>query len=431
MRQWRFSCVLVPMLAGILAVAPAKAQGLDDDLRINGFVSQGYLNTDTVDYLIPNSVDGSAQFTEAAMTITATPTDRLRIAVQFLARTFGPSSSVTLDWGYGDYRWRDALGVRAGKVKLPYGFYNEVRDLDFLRTPVFLPQSIYNERFRELMTAYSGVGAYGNLSLRSAGGLDYHVYGGTLNSPTSDSGYWYETFSAGARTLEPLVEAGAEEVYPPGTAEAEFVEILDPQVTFPYIYGGALTWNTPWESLRLGTSVVKGKFNYDATFRYDVLMTDGTDPPRYYPVSLEYHEKSDIDRFLAFSGEYVHENLLVTSEYTEFRVNGESNEGWYVMADYRLFEPLSVAGIYSLYYEDKSNRDGSNFEEFGLPAHYGWQKDWTLAASYDITDHWLIKAEYHWMNGVALAQGGSLQDELVEPRPQYWHMFAAKTTFHF
>lgn len=431
MRRKRFSCVLVLGLAGVLVVSSAVAQGLDDSIRINGFVSQGYLNTDEVDYLIPNSRDGSAQFTEAAVTITAMPTERLRIAAQFMARNFGETGGVTLDWGYGDYRWRDALGVRAGKVKLPHGFYNEVRYLDFLRTPVFLPQAVYNEDYRDFLQAYAGVGAYGNVAIGGGGELDYHVYGGTLNVPDATTGFWYDSYRALAETLEPAVEEVAELEYPPGTAEADLVELLDPRVTFPYIYGGALTWNTPLESLRVGSTLLGGSFNYTTTFRYDVLMTNPGDPPRYYPINLEFEDDSDIDHIMVLSGEYAHEDLLLVAEYSDSRINDSTTEGWYLLADYRLFEPLSVAGIYSVYYDDKDNRDGSNLEDFGLPAYYAWQKDFTLAASYSITDFWLVKAEYHWMNGVALDLRESLEEDLANPKPQYWHMFAAKTTFHF
>jgi hypothetical protein len=415
-----------------LSVSPGGAQGLGDDLRINGFVSQGYLNTDTVDYLMANSQDGSAQFTEVAITVTATPAERLRIAAQFLARKFGSSEgSVILDWGYGDYRWRDALGVRAGKVKLPYGFYNELRDLDFLRTPVFLPQSVYNEDFRELLLAYSGVGGYGNFNLGSGGELDYHVYGGTLDAGNTTQGFWNDSYTALALTLEPAVEDRAEEMYPPGTAEADLVDIYDSEVVFPYVYGGSLIWNTPVESMRLGSTILTGNFRYNATFRYDVTMSNEPDNPRYYPFSFEFEENSEINRIMTLSGEYAYENLLLAGEYSDSDINDIGTEGWYGMADYRLLDPLAVAVIYSVYYDDKDNRDGSNYQEIGLPGHYAWQKDWTVAASYDITDHWLIKAEYHFINGVASIQSRSIQTEIEDPKPQYWNMFAAKTTFHF
>jgi len=431
MRRIGITCALALGLAAGLAVNPSGAQVLGEDIMINGFVSQGYLNTDSVDYLIPHSTDGSAAFTEVALTVTALPMDKLRIAAQFLARTFGETSGVTLDWGYGDYHWKDALGVRAGKVKLPYGFYNEVRGLDFLRTPVFLPGSVYNESFREFLQAYSGVGFYGDLDMQGGGGMEYHVFGGTLNLSDASRGYWNDNYTALASTLAPVAEEYAEQEYGPGTAEADLVGVLDSELTFPYVYGGAVTWNTPFEPLRLGATILTGRFNYTATFRYDVIMSNPGDAPRYYPVSFLFDDGNDINAVTTFSGEYISGDLMLAGEYNLTSIDDNTTEGWYAMADYRLFEPLAVAGIYSVYYDDKDNRDGDVLESIGIPSYYAWQKSWTIAARYDITDHWLIKAEYNFMNGVSLVPSRDLTVELEDTRPQYWHMFAARTTFYF
>ena len=37
------------------------------------------------------------------------------------------------DWFDLDYRWKDWLGLRAGRVKLPYGLYNDTSDIDAAR----------------------------------------------------------------------------------------------------------------------------------------------------------------------------------------------------------------------------------------------------------------------------------------------------------
>ena len=61
--------------------------------------------------------------------------------------------------------WYDQLGFRAGRIKLPYGLYNQSRDVDMARTSVLLPQSVYSEVDRELLIAYEGVGLYGNVTI--------------------------------------------------------------------------------------------------------------------------------------------------------------------------------------------------------------------------------------------------------------------------
>lgn len=124
-----------------LSVTASTLFAWDDDFFISGFVSQGYLVTSENDYIVHNSRDGNFEFNEAALNVSIMPSDRRRVGMQLMARDFGQlgNNNLYLDWAYGDYRWRDCLGFRAGKVKLPMGFYNQGREIDMLRTSIFLP----------------------------------------------------------------------------------------------------------------------------------------------------------------------------------------------------------------------------------------------------------------------------------------------------
>ena len=66
-----------------------------------------------------------------------------------------------------------------------------------------------------------------------------------------------------------------------------------------------------------------------------------------------------------------------------------------------------------------------------MPDYYGWQRDLTFSARFDLNDFWLFKLEYHHIDGVALTEPRLLEDDLAEPKTRYWGMFAAKTTFYF
>lgn len=433
MRKFRRT-VSTGILLLILLAGGAPAQDLGDAIMVNGFVSQGYLNTHEIDYLIPNSQDGSAEFLEAALTVTATPSDRLRIAAQFLARNFGDTGNgnVVLDWGYGDFRWRDALGVRAGKVKLPYGLYNEYRDLDFLRTPVFMPQSVYNEKTRDFLLAYEGLGFYGNLNLHGGGELDYHVYGGTLTVPDPSRGFWEDNYSNLAEAAEPLVaaEVEKEQGLAPGSVEATASGLTDPTVTFPYVFGGALVWETPLEGLRLGGTIFKGRFEYQANIRFDVTWDEGG-LPRNETRAGTILDRSDIDRVSTLSAEYVRGRWFFAAEYYDQEIDITENDGWYAAGDFKATDRLSLAVMRTVYYGNKNDRDGQAIVAMGGEAHYAWQKNWTLAARYDLTDFWLIKAEFSFIDGSALAEPLTLDEYLANPLPRNWHMFAARTTFQF
>ena len=110
-------------------------------IDIHDFLSQGFLYSNRNNYLADTET-GTFQFNELGINFAADLTDRLRLGIQLAARDLGDmdNDKVVIDWAYADYRWRDWLGIRVGKMRLPLGFYNKTRDLDMLRTFIFLPQ---------------------------------------------------------------------------------------------------------------------------------------------------------------------------------------------------------------------------------------------------------------------------------------------------
>src|SRR5437870_10550419 len=212
----------------LLAQRPAAAAGLTlpgqlAELQIHGFVSQGFLLTSANDYLAHSS-HGSFEFSEVGVNFTLPATDRLTLGLQLFARDLGPIGDyrATLDWYYLDYHWRDWLGIRAGRVKLPFGLYNDISDVDAARTAVLLPQSVYPAQNRDFLLAQTGVEAYGYKRLGPAGALDYRLYAGTI-------------------FLDVKPQPGS-----PFT-------VIDLRV--PFVVGGRVLWELPINGLRLGGSL--------------------------------------------------------------------------------------------------------------------------------------------------------------------------------
>ena len=62
-----------------------------------------------------------------------------------------------------------------------------------------------------------------------------------------------------------------------------------------------------------------------------------------------------------------------------------------------------------------------------MPDYYFYRKDSGLAARYDINSHWMIKAEYHKVNGA----------DLILPyynngvAAKHWEYYIIKTSFNF
>src|SRR5882762_10088167 len=178
--------LLAGLAAAVLAQRPASAAELSlvgqlPSLDVHGFISQGFLLTSANDYLAESS-RGSFEFSEVGLNFTLPATDRLRLGVQLFARDLGPTGDyrAVLDWFYLDYHWQDWLGLRAGRVKLPFGLYNDSSDIDAARTPVLLPQSVYPAQSRDYLLAQTGAEVYGYSGLGALGGLDYRIYAGTI-----------------------------------------------------------------------------------------------------------------------------------------------------------------------------------------------------------------------------------------------------------
>ena len=421
------------MLFLVTAAATVNAGDVGSGVYVGGFVSQGYLNSEDNDYLLTNGRDGSGAFNEAAVIVSAEPADRLRVGIQFMGRDFGSNqtSSVVVDWAYGDYRWFDQLGFRAGRIKLPYGLYNQERDVDMLRTSVLLPQSVYSELDRNLLIAYEGAGLYGNFALGSLGDLDYELVLGSLSMPAGND---LDAEGLIRDVTEQQAGAVGDEIaeffdLDPDSVTAVPAEVQDAQMSLPRIYGGSLIWNTPLSGLRVGSTLLAGDINVTGKTGYHVFIRTGSDVPSYLPRPVDIDADLDLDEVLTASLEYKRSGWTLASEYSRIQVAGDRSDGWYALADYRFSSRWAVQTYWSSAYPNAADRAGSWAEAAGYPAYYAWQHDLALAVRLDINDFWLVKFEYHHMDGAAQAQLDGLDEG--ETASRRWRVWTAKTTFHF
>ena len=371
-------------------------------VEVHAFVSQGAILTTENNYLA-KSERGSVDFSEVGINFTSQLTERLRVGLQLFSQHLGTTGNfdVKADWFYLDYRLRDWLGIRAGRVKLPFGLYNDTSDIDAARTPVLLPQSVYPISNRNFLLAATGMELYGYLDLRAAGALEYRLYGGTI-------------------FIDLPVPA-------PG---APAITGLDT----PYLVGGRLLWDTPLEGLRLGGSVQV--LRLDATLVY--LMTAMT--PQM-TVSAEVPAT-----LWVASIEYAANDLLLVAEYGRWYTDTNSTndkllasshhvaERAYAMGAYRLNQWLQTGVYYSIFYPEVTKRSIKSSLGIGEVPDYGradMQHDAALTLRFDINSHWLVKLEGHYMHGTA-----GLAAALNRPTPlpqlnEDWIVVLLKTTAYF
>ena len=409
----------------------------DGDLYLHGFVSQGFFLSTENNYPIPNTITGSAEFNEVALNVYALPLDKLRIGIQFIARDLGDdgNSALYLDWAYGDYHWRDYLGVRFGKIKYPSGLYNYSRDVDMARTSILLPESVYTENWRDFTLAIQGMSIYGNRNIRGIGEFDYDIFGGSLNVPNVNSAYWLDSFTASARGL--LQSMGIQQSDSSVTVNYVIDQVRGTSIRMPWAAGGGLFWNTPLAGLRIGATFMAGRYEIDHTSTYVKISTptDSTLEETFGNGFSKEQWYSDYEMD-CYAIEYTLNRLTLVCEYARF-IQKESynhiSDGFYVQAGYQYNERSSFSIYYSDYCNDTSDRSGSYFEIIGWKKYFRWQKDLCLSGRIDITENWLFKLEGHFMNGAALVKRIHNVESWDDPGKikENWMLFAAKTTFHF
>jgi hypothetical protein len=399
----------------------AEVAGVD----IHGFISQGYLKTSDNNYLAQTE-DGTFEFNEFGINFSKELTDKMRVGLQLFSKDLGDygNNEVVIDWAYGDYRWKDWLGVRAGKLKAPHGLYNETRDVDMLRNSIFLPQSVYPDVARDAMLNLIGAGLYGNVDMGWFGGLNYQAQIGTQNIESNENL---------AQTLKGVVWGGTE------------VWNREINVDDKYVLG--LTWDTPLDGLRFGGTYQQ--INIDMVSDFDFTQS----PIPFYGAGTFYDDlKSET---YVVSAEYTWNNLLLAAEYMWAKrdlkyVTGAGlihdvfkPDGWYVQAAYRFTDWFELGAYYSEYYADKNMRDGKGINPdtglpYYMPSDRAYLKDICLTTRFDVNEYMVIKLEGHKMDGTNQLSGNQnplpsdyTMDDFYTQFEKDWYMYAAKVTFSF
>ncbi len=424
--------VLIVLACALAIGAEVRAQE-PGPVTIHGFVSQGYLQTSANRLFSTRSDDGTFAFTEEALNFTAQPVPRLRVAAQLFARDLGQQGNhrVIVDWALGDYRFRDWLGVKAGKVKLPIGLYNTLMDADVARPEVMQPPGVYPLSNRDIISAVSGASLYGLLPLGGAGDLEYEVWGGTID--LNDS-YIIDRFSrdgavASLPTLSRMLRL----------TNANY-QVSDVHAEMKHHVGGALEWRPLLPGLRFRVSGFTADTSVDAVTTY----TGFAGPS---PISLAARSTTRLDqRYLLFlSAEYRRGGLRLAAEHFRAHttnttavtgipgpsspptVRDEHPFACYGQVAYRFDARWQVSGYYSIAYGDGEDKEGLRFSSRDQPTHRAWHKDGALTVRADVNPHWLVKVEVHSIDGT-----GSLSPaENPTGAKQRWTLVTAKTTIHF
>jgi hypothetical protein len=371
------------LILGIAAV-PMWTQSLADmDVQVHGYAAQGFFYTTHNNVFYANSSSGSPAWTEVVLNVTAQPEPKLRVGVQARYQLLGDSGNeVTMDWALADYQVNDHLGVRFGKVKTPWGLFNETQDIDPSYMWALLPQSVYDVTTRDSDLAHFGGVAYGSMELsENTGKVDYRVWGGEQVIPTNDGQF------------DDLNDSGN-----------------GPTRAFVYpVFGGALHWKTPLRGLMIGASDTRAEQASAALFGGQESFAAWNN--------------------LSYFGQYERKKLMVAAEWNRQaspgtlelegqRVSSISTDarGWYGMMSYKLTGKLSAGFYNSQFFDDDAPLGTDRFA-----------KDWTVSGRYDLNEFVYVKAEEHFIDGTALSLDDAYNSVLT---PEY-HLTALRVGVSF
>lgn len=182
--------------ATLAALSPrdASAQSGLERLSIHGYASLGAAISDKVP-LVGIPTTGTQDYRAAALLFRYAVDEKRAIVLQFANREFGESplssgNSVVVDWAFYQRKWDNGLSLRAGRVPLARGIYNETRVVGTLLPFFRAPYNFYTESFTSLdgaSLAYSKeAGGFGVEGTVFGGGFDYVV--GVPNATTGSLG---------------------------------------------------------------------------------------------------------------------------------------------------------------------------------------------------------------------------------------------------
>jgi len=383
----------------ILWTSASQALELTSDFQIHGFATQGIILTSDNNFFGDSNDGPSLDYTELGLNASWTPWPKLQFATQLLSRRAGEGNDgdIELDYGLVDYSLisneTDQWGLRIGRIKNPLGLYNETRDVAFTRPSILLPQSIYFDRTRHLALSADGI----------------HMYA-EKRTPMGD---FYLQFGA----VNPRVNALETELTLLGRDRPG-------KLNSNMSYIGRLLFEKDNGQLRLALSGAEVNIGYDSALPFPTDLLEGS--IRFQPWII--------------SGQYNAERWSLTGEYAlrKFKFNNFggipnldfSGESYYLQGTYRFTPEWEGVIRYDVLYANKEDRDGHAYAATtGRPAHNRFAKDLTLGVRWNITPEFMLRAEYHRVDGTAWLP--LLDNPDLTTAEQNWDLFAILASYRF
>jgi hypothetical protein len=387
------ACVLA------LPLSPAAAVELGQGVQAHGFFSQSLVHTSDNNFGGNSDAGVANDMREIGGNLSWRPSADWLLSGQLLARWAGQSDTgnLRLDYGFVDRALLadgdNSVGLRLGKIKNPYGFYNTTRDVAQTRPGIIMPQSIYMDRARNFWLAAPGASLYGN-----------HI------SPKGNLSW---QFSA----LQPDVNDPDLTYFMTGRDAGRF-EGKDSWLGQAMLESAGGGWRA---GLSLGEMAIQSEPGTG-----DILAAGVTRLPTWV-LSLEHNTE-----FWSFTVEYgqtkVHSHGYGSTPYAQALGRDNTTQAGYVQALRRFGNGWQAFLRYDEFDFDKHDRNGTEFASTGIaPAYLRYSKDWAVGVRRDI-GRWAWSGEWHHVDGTAWLS--PTETPVAESVPK-WELFLLQGAWYF
>lgn len=386
-----------------------------DDINWHGFLSQSFIATDENNFL-GSSSDGSFKSNEAALNASWRVHDSLQFSLQGLYKQTGSAKpkGTNIDYAIMDWRALDTFssggGVRLGRLKNPYGFFNETRDVAATNLSILLPESIYIDYLSQLFRTSDSVGLYLHNEL-DEGTISYVAQYGRpiLNDDI----------------ISTLVGGNATD----GDITGERMAIAK----IGYEDGSGL-WRTALSYIRFD-----GTFQPAASDVFYLQEGDITIQQALFSFELNWSQWQ-------FISEIQRRNTEITDVFSFSPKVSEKNLSYYIQIGFQVSPELKLYARRDEAFRDKEDKHGRDYADgleqlnafFSanmLPYHFENQyhstfaKDTTLGFRYSPSFEWSFAMEVHQIDGTYWLP--DIENPDIAKQKRYWNMFLAQVAYRF
>jgi hypothetical protein len=404
-----------PLTAPAAAVESPATPGLAGDLQFHGFLSQGF-ELSKGNNVNGSSADsnGSFRYQEFGLNASWRPRGDLLLSGQLASVRAGRATDeyLVLEYGLIDYTPVQTelgrFGLRAGKLKLPIGFYNDSRDAVFTRPGILLP-SMYLEN--------AGGRSFGYFSEVGAG-----VYGDAF---AGDHALYIEALGFGEQKLGENADIAVLRSDASGRFKIKRGALIRVADDFD---GGRVR-----AALSLATVTINYEANRAQAFSPDNLFAqDGAFHFSQAQLSLQYNwPRFSLTTEYAWRKFQVDELIPPNPFGASFAVDLRPTAA-YVQGTWRVTPKWSAFLRYDEEIRESQDRGGHALAaKFHMPRHYFFAKDWTVGTRYDLRSNIALWGEFHYVDGTIWVNPLDNPDYGSGNAPRYWNLLSLMIGYRF